>query len=78
MKHLGSKVERPTEELRGFERINLRPKEKRTVELVLPAKELAYWNTEQHAFVVEGEAVSLMIGASSENILLKKTVRVVP
>ena len=78
VKHLGSKVERPMEELRGFERVNLRPKERRTVELVLPAKELAYWNTEQHAFVVESEAVSLMIGASSNNILLKKTVKVLP
>jgi beta-glucosidase len=76
VKHLGSKIERPTEELRGFERISLKPNETKTVEFKLPASALAYWDTTDHAFKVEAEPVSIMIGASSDDIRLQKTLTV--
>ncbi|MGH9353904.1 MAG: glycoside hydrolase family 3 C-terminal domain-containing protein, partial [Terriglobia bacterium] len=53
VKHIGSKVSRPIEELKGFERIHLNPGETRTVELPLRAKNLAYWDTAANRFVVE-------------------------
>ena len=53
VKHLDSAVPRPGKELRGFQRIALKPGERKMVEIPLLAKTLAYWNVDKHAFVVE-------------------------
>jgi beta-glucosidase len=37
VKHLGSKVERPREQLVGFQRVTVQPNETKTVEIALPA-----------------------------------------
>ena len=54
----------------------MQPGEIKTVTLELKAAELAYWNVSQHKFVVESGAVQLMIGSSSADIRLKKTIKV--
>jgi beta-glucosidase len=46
-------VNRPTKELRGFERINFHPGEKKTVTFFLPADKLSFYDEQKHAFVVE-------------------------
>jgi len=76
LKHLGSKVERPREQLAGFRRVTLQPNETKTVEIALPASRLAYWDVKLQAFRVESETVSLTIGDSSANIALTGTVEV--
>jgi len=76
VRHLDSAVPRPAEELRGFQRIALKPRERKTVELPLPAKSLAYWNVDRHAFVVETGKIELLAGRSSADICLKKTLAV--
>jgi beta-glucosidase len=76
VKHLGSKVERPREQLEGFQRVTVQPNETKTVEIPLPASRLAYWDVTSQAFRVEAEPVSLMIGDSSANIALTTTVHV--
>jgi len=76
VKHLGSAVPRPAQELRGFKRVALRPGERKTVELPLQAKALAYWNVDRHSFVVEPGKIELLAGRSSADILLKKTITV--
>lgn len=76
VKHLNSKVERPNQELRGFQRVTLQPGERKTVALALPAKNLAYWDTAQHAFVVEPGKIELRLGASSADVRLKQTLNV--
>ena len=48
--HVGSKVERPREDLRGYKRVTLAPGQTRTVEFSVPASSLAYWNP-RHARV---------------------------
>jgi beta-glucosidase len=68
--HLGSKVERPVEQLAGFQRVHLRPGETRVVKIPLKAADLAYWNGK--ALTVEAEPVELRIGASSADILLRR------
>ncbi len=77
VRHLDSKVERPLKELRGFKRIALQPGETKTVTLELKGGQLAYWNTAEHRFTVENDRVQIMIGSSSADIKLMKTVRVV-
>ncbi len=76
VKHLDSAVSRPGKELRGFQRIALKPGERKMVEIPLLAKTLAYWNVEKHAFVVEAGKIELQVGRSSADICLKKTLTV--
>jgi beta-glucosidase len=76
VKHLDSAVERPIKELRGFERITLRPNETRTVRLPLKGTDLTYWDAAKHSFVVEPGRVSIMLGASSADARLEKTIEV--
>ncbi len=76
--HVGSKVERPTEELKGFRRVRLEPGKKTTVKLPLKASDLAYWSAEKGAWDVERDQVNVMIGSSSEDIKMKKTINVGP
>jgi beta-glucosidase len=76
VKHDGSSVERPREDLRGYSRVALAPGETKTVTFPLAAKSLAYWNARQHGWVVEGESIRLRVGASSADIRLEKTIRV--
>jgi beta-glucosidase len=74
--HLGSKVARPAEQLEGFQRVSLQPGETRTVRIPLKAAQLAYWNQAKGAFEVEPEQVRLMIGDSSADIKLSRTLAV--
>jgi len=70
----GSKVVRPLKQLKGFKRVFIPAGETKTIEIPLKAEDLAYWNVEKHAFLVEKGKVNLMIGSSSENILLTKDI----
>ncbi len=54
----------PVLELRGFERITLKPGETRTVRFVIPPRQLATWNREMEE-VNEPGPVTLSVGASS-------------
>jgi beta-glucosidase len=76
VKHLKSKVERPIEELKGFQRVTLQPNETKTVQIPLEASTLAFWDEKQGKFKVEAEPVKLMIGSSSKDIKLTATVNV--
>jgi beta-glucosidase len=76
VKHLKSKVERPIEELKGFQRVTLSPNETKTVQIPLKASTLAFWDERHGQFKVEAEPVKLMIGSSSKDIKLATTVNV--
>jgi len=74
VQHIGSKVERPDKELKGFLRITLKANEKRTVTLPLKAENLAYWDIKLKKFVVEKDKIQLLIGSSSADIKAQQTV----
>jgi beta-glucosidase len=76
VKHLNSAVERPIKELRGFQRITLQPNETKTVRLPLKGTDLTYWDAAKHSFVVEPGSVSVMLGGSSADARLEKTISV--
>ncbi len=56
---------RPIRELKGFERIRLASKEKRTVQFKLGKDELSYWSPQQRKWVQETEAFDIWIGGNS-------------
>lgn len=67
---------RPVRELKGFEKIFLKPGEARDVSFTPDKRSLAYWNTQIHDWHVETGAFSVEIGRSSRDIALRKTVTV--
>lgn len=75
VKHLGSKVERPAEELRGFQRVTLEPNQTKTVRIPLKASDLAYWDVELQRFVIEDKPIEVMVGDSSDSIKLSTDIR---
>jgi beta-glucosidase len=76
VKHLDSKVERPREALKGFQRVTIQPNETKTVSIPLKASTLAWWDEKLPGFRVEAEPVQLMVGDSSSDIQLTATVSV--
>ncbi|HBF35238.1 TPA: glycosyl hydrolase [Candidatus Sumerlaeota bacterium] len=75
VRHKKSSVTQPLKNLRGFERIHLKPGEKKTVTFALPATKLSYWDDVKHAYVVEPGPYEIQVGASSVDI--RKTVQVI-
>jgi beta-glucosidase len=72
----GAAADRPRQELRGFKRIALEPGQSKTVEMPLPASSLGHWDAGRHSFVVEAGKLDLLVGASSADIRLQKTITV--
>ncbi|MBN2812510.1 MAG: fibronectin type III-like domain-contianing protein, partial [Bacteroidales bacterium] len=76
VRFIDSKVERPVKQLKRFARIPVNAGETKTVTLTLNGEDLAYWDEKTHAFKVEPGKIELLIGASSQDIRLKKTITV--
>jgi beta-glucosidase len=76
VEHTGSSVERPIRQLRGFERVTLKPGETRTIRIPLKGADLAYWDVSTHGWVVEKERVKILVGASSADTRLDRTIDV--
>ena len=62
-----SSITRPIKELKGFQRITLRPGEKRIVQFSLKPEHLGFYNREMR-FVVEPGAFKIMVGPNSEDL----------
>jgi beta-glucosidase len=56
---------RPVRELKGFERIALKPGEKKTVYFKLGKDELTYWSSSKHDWVEEAEEFDVWVGSDS-------------
>jgi len=56
---------RPMRELKGFERLTLKPGETKTVTFSLGPAELGYWSTNAGKWVQEAEAFDIWVGADS-------------
>jgi len=76
VKHLGSKVERPQKALCGFARIHLGRGETKTVGIPLKAQTFAYWNEAKNGFEVEEEPIRILVGSSSADVKLERTIEV--
>jgi beta-glucosidase len=76
VQHLGSKVDRPQLELKGFKRVHIAPGAVETVTLDLKPRDLAYWDASAHEWRVEKEQVRVLAGGSSDNLAVQATLDV--
>jgi beta-glucosidase len=71
---LNSQVEWPEKELKGFIRVSLKAGESKSVTMTLPISQLRYWDTKIHDWRLEGGAIQIMIGSSSSDIRVVKSI----
>jgi len=71
-----STVIRPLKELKGFEKVALEPGETKTVTFTLDSRAFAYYEPRLKGWNVETGAFDILIGKSSEDIVLSETVTV--
>lgn len=67
---------RPVRELKGFEKVQIKAKEKQLVTFELEMRDFAYYNDEADAFVVDADTFDIEIGASSRDIRLREEVKI--
>ena len=60
---------RPVRELKGFQRVALKPGETRTVRFTLTPAELSYWTAAKHAWVQDETMFDVYVGNSSQAAL---------
>jgi beta-glucosidase len=56
---------RPVRQLKGFERLTLRPGEKKTVHFTLGKDELSYWSGQKKSWIEEPEQFDVWVGGDS-------------
>lgn len=64
----------PVKELKAFSRVSVEPGESKSVTLEIPVENLRYWNAEKQAWDDDLCNIELLVGASAEDIKLKKQV----
>jgi beta-glucosidase len=71
--YLGSPeaAEEPPRQLKGFEKVLLKPGEGKVVTMNLDKDSFAAWDTESHSWKVHPGTYSIMVGSSSRDIRLK-------
>lgn len=70
-----SKEERPIQELKGFEKVWLKPGESKTVTFRLNRESFQYFSEKQNAWTFEPGEFRLRIGASSRDIRQEATLK---
>jgi beta-glucosidase len=66
-----SKIDRPAHELKGFQRVELKPGESKQVQFKLDRAALSYWSPEKKDWVADPGTFEIEIGASSREIRLR-------
>jgi beta-glucosidase len=69
-------VPRPPEELKGFERVDLKPGETKKVTLHLNHRSFSYYDVSSHSWKADPGEFGILVGSSSEKLELKGTVKV--
>lgn len=69
-------LERPTKELKAFQKVFLKVGESKTVELSVPVESLAFFDDKSHSWIVESDQFTLHCAASSADIRSSVAVKV--
>ncbi|HVR29409.1 MAG TPA: glycoside hydrolase family 3 C-terminal domain-containing protein, partial [Thermoanaerobaculia bacterium] len=78
VRDLEASVPRPPSELKGFAKVRLEPGESRAVELRLGWRDLAFFDEDAAAWMVEPGAFQVLVGGSSRDIRLRRRFRYRP
>jgi len=76
IRDLFASVSRPVKELRGFEKINLKPGDSQTVTFTLTPDDLSFYNREMKKVVEPGDFEIMVGSSSSEQDRIKSTLTV--
>jgi len=74
---INSKFVRALKELKGFKKINLRPKEEKEIMFKIDSKDLAIFHPENNKWYVEPGEYEILIGSSSKDIKLKGRFKII-
>lgn len=74
VKDPSAKVDRPEKELKGFKKVNLKPGESKTVEIILDSEAFKYYDSSEHKWVLEPGEFQILVGGSSRDLPMKGTV----
>lgn len=66
---------RPVMRLLGFQRVNLKAGERKVVKLILDREKLGFWNEAQKRFVRDAGEYQILVGGSSDHVVLTHPVR---
>lgn len=67
----------PPYQLRGFDKVEIAPSERRTVEFDLMRRDLSYWDVEVHQWRIPEGEFTLHVGLSSRQLLTNTTLTVI-
>ncbi|MGD1815964.1 MAG: beta-glucosidase family protein [Pleomorphochaeta sp.] len=73
---IDSGVFRVEEELKGFEKINLKPKEKKNITIELDSDAFKYYDAEKHDWVLEPCKFEIRVNSSANNIELSDEIEI--
>lgn len=66
-----AKIFRPVKELKGFQKVYLKPGEKKRIQILFDDRTFRYWNTRTNAWEIEGGEYVISVGSNVEDIRLK-------
>jgi len=69
-------IDRPERELKGFEKLRLKPGESQRVTLELDARAFSYWDEKSHYWAIDPGKFLIRIGDSSENTPLEAAITI--
>jgi beta-glucosidase len=69
-----SSTDRPPKELKQFEKVKLKPNERKTVELNLNFDDFSFYDDSTRSWVVEPGTFNILLGSSSRDIHLQKEI----
>lgn len=71
---LVSSTPRPIKELKGFEKVSLKPGESKNVIIILDDEAFAFYDIDKHKFIVEPGEFEILVGNSSTNLPLHASI----
>lgn len=69
-------ADEPIKQLAGFAKVALKPGESRVVEIAVSPRAFGYWDTTSHHWAARAGSYQLLVGAASDDIRLKREIRV--
>ncbi|AXT60878.1 glycoside hydrolase family 3 protein [Aquimarina sp. AD10] len=66
----------PIKALKGFKRVSVPARGTKSIKIILPYEAFSYYNTKEEQFMVEEGMFEILVGNSSDNITIAKTIAV--